>query len=138
MKREGNALFPFVYSGKWSKRTFAPETYLVNFFVYYEPNEQKSRRELGKLWREHIFGLNGRKPVRLFITAERNRNEIKQKYYRRNVIWECMARLVILGRTPEQAADELYKIYGNKTPVKKMSDMIVKDRMHYGCYHPNL
>ena len=90
------------------------------------------------LWREYIFGLNGRKPARLFITAERNRNEIKQKYYRRNEIWECMTRLVRLGRTPEQAPDELYKIYGNKTPVTKMSDLIVKDRRRYGGYHPNL
>jgi len=82
--------------------------------------------------------LNGRKPARLFTTAERNRKEINQKYYRRNVIWECMARLVRSGRTPEQAADELYKIYGNKTPVTKMSDLIVNDRRRYGGYHPNL
>ena len=80
------------------------------------------------LWLEYIFGLNGRKPARLFTIAERNRKKIKQKYYRRNVLWKCMARLVQSGHTPEQAADELYKIYVNKSPVTKMSDLIAKER----------
>jgi len=91
------------------------------------------------MWREYTFGLAGRKPARLFTTAERNRKEIRQKYYRRNVIWQCMDRLVRAGRTPERAADELYRIYGHKTPVTRISELIVQDKKRFdGGYHPNL
>ena len=91
------------------------------------------------MWREYTFGLARRKPARLFTTAERNRKEIRQKYYRWNVIWQCMDRLVRAGRTPERAADELYRIYGHKTPVTWISELIVQDKKRFdGGYHPNL
>jgi hypothetical protein len=66
-------------------------------------------RDFITLWREYQFGLNGRKAARLFTTQERNNanGKIKQKFYRRGEIWECMRRQIHRGLTPEQAALEL-------------------------------
>ena len=98
----------------------------------------KLPRHLLTLWREYMFGLHGRKPARLFTTEERNRKEIKQLYYRRNVIWQLMEKQVRFGLTPEQACAELRVVYGNKTSITRMSELIVKDKKRYGSYHPSL
>ena len=85
-----------------------------------------------------MFGLHGRKPARLFTREEKNQKEIKQKYYRRNVVWQCMEKQVRSGLTPEGAAAQLYTIYGHKTSVTRISELIVADKKRYGGYHPNL
>jgi hypothetical protein len=98
-------------------------------------------RDLLVLWREYQDGLSGRKPARLFTTQERNFKLNKQKYYRRNVIWQCMKRQIARGLTPEQAAAELHTIYGAKTNPTAISKMLVADKRRYshnGGYHPNL
>lgn len=99
-------------------------------------------RDLITLWREYQFGLNGRKAARLFTTEERNANrKIKQKFYRRDQVWECMKRQIRRGLTPEQAAHELRTVYGNKASVSKIIDVLIKDKKRYkrtGGYHPNL
>ena len=52
-------------------------------------------RTLQRLWHEYKFGINGRKPAEYFTTAEKNVNKrIKQKYWRRDVVWQTIARLV--------------------------------------------
>ena len=99
-------------------------------------------RDLITLWREYQFGLNGRKPARLFTTGERNANrKMKQTYYRRNQVWECMRRQVHRGLTPEQAAQELRMVYGPKTSVSRIINLLIEDKKRYkndGGYHPNL
>ena len=74
-----------------------------------------------------------------FTTEERNRKEVKQIYYRRNIIWQCMARLIRAGHTKESAARAIYQIYGHKASVTQISGRILKDKKLYnGGYHPNL
>jgi hypothetical protein len=81
------------------------------------------------LWREYQFGLNGLKATRLFTTQEKNANgKIKQKFYRRGQIWECMMRQIHRGLTPEQAALELRLVYGSKASVSKIIDLLIKDK----------
>ena len=99
-------------------------------------------RDLIALWREYQFGLNGRKAARLFTVAERNANrKIKQKFYRRGQVWNCMKRQIHRGLTPEQAAIELHSVYGNNAPVSRIIDLLIKDKQRFkenGGYHPNL
>ena len=54
-------------------------------------------RSLQLLWQEYKFGINGRKPAEQFIPKDRNVPDNKQKYYRRNLVWQTMARLVRRG-----------------------------------------
>ena len=51
-------------------------------------------RSLQLLWQEYKFGINGRKPAEKFNPDERNTPANKQKYYRRNIVWQTLARLV--------------------------------------------
>ena len=98
-------------------------------------------RDLLVLWREYQHGLNGRKPARLFSTHERNTPPNKQKYYRRNVVWQCMRRQIARGLTPEQAARELLTLYGSEKKPTEISTLLVADKKRYkdsGGYHPNL
>jgi hypothetical protein len=99
-------------------------------------------RDLITLWREYQFGLNGRKAARQFTTQERNADrKIKQKFYRRGQVWECMKRQIHRGLTPEQAALELRLVYGTKSSVSKIIDLLIADKKRYkarGGYHPSL
>ena len=91
------------------------------------------------LWNEYEYGLDGKKPAKLFTKHEKNRDtSTKRRYYRRKQIWDVMARQIAKGLSPEQAEAELYEVYGAKTSVTAMSDMIVNDRKKYGDVHPNL
>ena len=93
-------------------------------------------RHLMVLWREYMFGLNNSKPAKDFTSSERN--ACRQKYYRRNIIWKVMERQVRSGLTPKQACAELRHIYGHRTSITDMMDLIVKDRKRYGGGdHPN-
>lgn len=106
------------------------------------PTLSKMPRDLNALWKEYQFGLNGRKAARLFTTTERNINrKIKQKYYRRNQIWQCMKKQIHRGLTPEEAVQELYAVYGSKSSVSQIIELVIADKKRYqdsGGYHPNL
>ena len=69
-------------------------------------------RSLHLLWQEYKFGINGRKPAEQFTLEERNMPATKQKYYRRNLVWQTMARLVRGGLTAEIAIGRLHSVYG--------------------------
>ena len=69
-------------------------------------------RSLVLLWQEYKFGINGRKPAEQFTLAERNRKPNKQKYYRRNMVWRTIARLVQAGLTAEVAVERIHRVYG--------------------------
>ena len=49
-----------------------------------------------ELWREYKHGLDGKKPAEKFTIAECNSpvGGVKQKWYRHNVVWQCIARSV--------------------------------------------
>ena len=61
-------------------------------------------RTLDELWKEWTDGIDGRKPAAKLTTAERNSDKgMKQKYWRRSRVWECIERFVNAGQTPEDA-----------------------------------
>jgi hypothetical protein len=95
-------------------------------------------RTLHQLWREYKFGLDGRKPAEAFTIRERNCiiDGTKQKYYRRNVVWQCIARLVRGGDTSERAIIKIRAAYGNDRTVTYIINKMVQDKKTGG--HPNL
>lgn len=114
---------------------------LIKFVAKCEVRKEGALSKAKRALTEYQDGLSGRKPARLFTTQERNFKLNKQKYYRRNVIWQCMKRQIARGLTPEQAAAELHTIYGAKTNPTAISKMLVADKRRYshnGGYHPNL
>ena len=70
---------------------------------------------------------------------ERNKKENRQKYYRRNLIWQTIARLVRGGLTPEVAIERIYGVYGYNSSTSKIMTAMVKDkRRETGGLQPNL
>jgi hypothetical protein len=96
-------------------------------------------RSLHLLWQEYKFGINGRNPAEQFNLEERNTPANKQKYYRRNLVWQTMARLVRGGLTAEVAIGRLHSVYGYDSSTSKIMTTMVKDKRRYpGGMHPNL
>jgi len=95
-------------------------------------------RSLLELWHEYKHGIDGRKPAEQFTVTERNIRigGLKQKYYRRSVIWKCMERLVRNGDTPEVAASKIHAAYGFNLSVTQIINLMIRDRQTGG--HPNL
>ena len=97
-------------------------------------------KTLMALWNEYKFGINGRKPAERFTVLQRTADRAtKQKYWRRNHVWQTMARLVRGGRTAERAAIEIYRVYGHGTSVTKIIEAMIRDkRLYPGGVHPSL
>ena len=66
-------------------------------------------RNLYDLWAEYMFGIGGRKPASQFTHLERGKS--KHKYFRRNVIWRMVLRMVNRGLTSDTAIDHIYGSY---------------------------
>jgi len=97
-------------------------------------------RTLQRLWHEYKFGINGRKAAEHFTTAEKNANKrIKQKYWRRDVVWQTIARLVRGGRTVQVAIHQIQNAYGYETSITKLVNVLLLDKGRYpGGIHPSL
>ena len=96
-------------------------------------------RTLLMLWAEYKHGIDGRKPAERFTREERNVRANKQKYYRRNHVWETIARLVRGGLTAEVAIERIYSVYGyDSSTTKIMTGMVRDKKRHPGGLHPNL
>jgi len=62
------------------------------------------------LWREYQFGIDGKKAAKLWDRNEINSSRrMKQKYWRRNHVWQAIARLVRGGRTAELSSSQFRK-----------------------------
>lgn len=98
----------------------------------------KNPKSLLDLWKEYKQGINGRKPAEQFTTHERNSRlgGIKQKYYRRRVVWDCMERLVQRGFSPPAAANKILDVYGRDQSVTQIINLMIRDKQTGG--HPNL
>ena len=92
------------------------------------------------LWHEYKFGINGRKPAEQFTTVEKNASrQIKQKYWRRDVVWQTIARLVRGGRTVQLAINQIHSAYGFDTSITKLIGALFRDKDRYpGVIHPSL
>jgi Transcriptional activator of glycolytic enzymes len=94
----------------------------------------KNPRTIDELWAEYQFGIGGRKPARLFTRGERGK--VKYNYYRRNIVWEVIARLVRAGETAQTAIDRIRIVYGQSSSVTVIVNKMKADRRIGG--HPQL
>lgn len=89
-------------------------------------------RDLLVLWQEYEFGIGGRKPARDFTARERNNraNGIKQKYYRRKVVWESIARQIRAGHTMHAACLRIRNHYGITDSTTQIINKMLYDKRH--------
>jgi hypothetical protein len=99
----------------------------------------KRPRSLKELWMEYKFGIDGNKPAEQFTSKERNNvaGGIKQRYYRRRVVWNCIERLINQGHTLDAAVTKIRGCYGNRMSVTQVINAMLRDRRITGG-HPNL
>ena len=100
-------------------------------------------KSLPELWNEFKFGIDGKKPAQQFTTQERNvrAGGVKQKYYRRNHVWQAIDRLVRSGDSIQMAFLKIHQVYGHSSSVSTIVKGIIKDKQQYrvsGGIHPNL
>ena len=63
----------------------------------------------------------------------------KQTYYRRNLVWQTVVRLVLVGLTVEAAIERIHSSYGYNSSTSKIMTMMAKDKVRYlDRMHPNL
>ena len=99
----------------------------------------KKVRSLMSLWMEYKFGINGRKPAESFTLAERNAKSVKQRYWRRSLVWKTIDRLVRGGLSAEIAIARIRGVYGERTCVTKIMELMVRDKRRYPAQvHPRL
>jgi hypothetical protein len=92
-------------------------------------------RSLYLLWEEYDNGIGGRKAARLFSREERGK--VKNKFHRRQVVWDCVAMLVRAGLTAHVAIDRIQHIYGENTTVTNIINKMRQDR-RAGVVNPML
>jgi hypothetical protein len=90
----------------------------INLFGAYGTTDRRANlhprpKDLIQLWAEWTTGIDGRKPAKEFTTAERNNRVggIKQKFYRRLLIWQTQARLVDGGMSLIESSIGRTKMY---------------------------
>jgi hypothetical protein len=87
-------------------------------------------RTLHDLWREYEFGYPGCKPAKDFSISERGKD--RYKYYRHNVFWTIVGRMVLAGWTWETACDKVYSVYGRSLSVTKIIACLIRDKKEGG------
>ena len=92
-------------------------------------------RSLYDLWTEYMHGIGGRKPASQFSHGERGK--LKHKYFRRNVVWKMVQKLVNSGLSNDAAIDRIYAVYGAQVSTTKIINFIIADKKS-GRLNPNL
>ena len=112
-----------------------------------QPTLAKNLRSYMDFWDEWERGINGRKPAKDWNEKERGggdlpkkeKDKIKQTYYRRKQIWKLQQHLINKGDNIYQANNKIMQVYGASTALSKVCELIIKDKKRYnGLYHPNL
>jgi hypothetical protein len=87
------------------------------------------------LWEEYQLGIDERKPAKDWSGTERgNRmHDIKQKYYRRKMIWLTVKKLMERGNTRDAAINKIRQAYGWRCSVTHIINFII-----VGHVDPNL
>jgi Transcriptional activator of glycolytic enzymes. len=93
-------------------------------------------RDLFTLWQEYEFSVGGRKPAKDFTTRVEPRGQVKLKYSRRKVIWECISKLIRSGYSADTAIDKIYNTYGRRSSVTTIINRMRDDAKRGG--HPLL
>jgi hypothetical protein len=98
-------------------------------------------RDLFELWQEWTEGIGDRKPAKHFTTAERNRKALglKQKFYRRLLVWKTQARLIDGGMSVAEANHRIHTITGATTVTGVINKLIEFKRIYQPTgIHPEL
>jgi Transcriptional activator of glycolytic enzymes len=86
-------------------------------------------KTLDELWTEYISGIDGRKPAINFTKDERNSSKsLKQKYCRRNLIWQKIQLLINSGLELPQAMERFQGVYGRGKSVTWYIETIIDER----------
>ena len=94
----------------------------------------KGPRDLYVLWQEYEFGIEGRKPAKLFTRRERGRQ--KSKYCRWKAFWDLGSRLISKGHSSDAAIYKIYSIYGRSLSVTAILQRFGREKG--GSLHPEL
>ena len=97
-------------------------------------------RTLAELWEEYQFGIGGRKPAKDWSGIERGNKQfgIKQKYYRRKMVWLTIEKLMERGDTRNAAINKIRQAYGWRCSVTQIINYIIANHQNGGHGHPNL
>jgi Transcriptional activator of glycolytic enzymes len=100
----------------------------------------KQPRTLAELWEEYQHGIGGRKPAKDWSGVERgNRmHGIKQKYYRRKMVWLTIEKLMQRGDSRNAAINRIRQAYGWRCSVTQIINFIIASHQNGGHGHPNL
>ena len=100
----------------------------------------KQPRTLAELWDEYQFGIGGRKPAKNWNRNERgNRTHgIKQKYYRRKMVWWTIEELIRRGDSRDTAINKIRSAYGWRCSVTQIIKFIIANHQNGQRGHPNL
>jgi Transcriptional activator of glycolytic enzymes len=100
----------------------------------------KQPRTIQELWTEYQFGIGGRKPAKDFSSTERGNMQfgIKQKYYRRKMIWWTVEELMKRGDSRQNAIKKIREAYGWRCSVTQIINFIIADHQNDKRGHPNL
>jgi Transcriptional activator of glycolytic enzymes len=86
-------------------------------------------KTLDELWTEYISGIDGRKPAMSFTKDERKSSKsLKQKYYRRNLIWQKIQLLINSGLQLQPAMERFREHYGRGKSVTWYIETIIDER----------
>jgi len=99
-------------------------------------------RDLLQLWEEWTTGIDGRKAAKDFTSRERSNRVggLKQKYYRRLLVWKTQARLIDGGMSLIAANNRITTITGATTITGVINRLIAFKKTYQaeGGVHPQL
>ena len=90
----------------------------------------KCPRSLYDLWKEYEFGFHGCKAAKDWNASERGADRFK--YYKRNVFWVQVSKMVRAGHNADRAIDLIYRAYGSNLSVTKIIKKMIGDKKSGG------
>ena len=76
------------------------------------------------------LGTLAAKSAKDFTISERGKD--RYKYYRHNVFWKMVGRMVLAGWTWETACGRIYSVYGRSLSVTKIIACLIRDKKEGG------
>ena len=93
------------------------------------PKLMKCPKTINVIWMEYEFGIDGKKPAKLYTSEERGANRFA--YSRRKVVWDKIKELIRAGYSSHTAIDRIYEAYPNMN-VTQMINQMRKDKEQGG------
>ena len=87
-------------------------------------------KTLDVVWKEYVSGINGTKPASEYTQEDIRANATK--HCRRNAFWQVVSGWVRAGKTPEQAINKIYSVYGHKKLITEILKLMAHDKKQGG------